>query len=164
CVISTCNRVEAIVSSPREDIIETVVDWLAARAMTTRESIEKNLYVLRHGDVVRHLFRVTSGLDSLIVGEPQIAGQVKTAFNVSQALSTLDPLLNQLFEQTMRVAKRVRTETGIGEHAVSVPFAAVELAKKIFGDLTGLRVLLLGAGEMSELTAEHFASQNVRQL
>ena len=160
CLISTCNRVEAIVSSPREDVIEAMVDWMASRAMTTRESIEKYLYILRHGDVVKHLFRVASGLDSMVVGEPQIAGQVKTAFTHA----TLDPLLNQLFEQTMRVAKRVRTETGIGEHAVSVPYAAVELAKKIFGDLAGLRVLLLGAGEMSELTAEHLASQNVKQI
>jgi len=163
-VVSTCNRVEAIVSSPREEVIETLVNWMAARAMTTREMIEKHLYILRHGDVVKHLFRVASGLDSMIVGEPQIAGQVKTAFVASQMLETLDPLLNQVFEQTMRVAKRVRTETGIGEHAVSVPYAAVELAKKIFGDLTGLRVLLLGAGEMSELTAEHLASQNVKQI
>jgi len=163
-VVSTCNRVEAIVSSPREEVIETLVNWMAARAMTTREMIEKHLYILRHGDVVKHLFRVASGLDSMIVGEPQIAGQVKTAFVASQMIETLDPLLNQVFEQTMRVAKRVRTETGIGEHAVSVPYAAVELAKKIFGDLTGLRVLLLGAGEMSELTAEHLASQNVKQI
>ena len=163
-VVSTCNRVEAIVSSPREEVIESLVNWMASRAMTTRESIEKHLYILRHGDVVKHLFRVASGLDSMIIGEPQIAGQVKSAFMASQSLEMLDPLLNQLFEQTMRVAKRVRTETGIGEHAVSVPYAAVELAKKIFGDLTGLRVLLLGAGEMSELTAEHLASQNVKQI
>jgi glutamyl-tRNA reductase len=163
-LVSTCNRVEAIVSSPREEVIETLVNWMAARAMTTRETIEKHLYVLRHGDVVKHLFRVASGLDSMIVGEPQIAGQVKTAFVTSQTLEALDPLLVQVFEQTMRVAKRVRTETGIGEHAVSVPFAAVELAKKIFGNLTGLRVLLLGAGEMSEMTAEHLASQNVKQI
>src|SRR5438105_3512302 len=123
CVISTCNRVEAIVSSPTEEVIESLVNWMAARAMTTRESIEKYLYILRHGDVVKHLFRVASGLDSMVVGEPQIAGQVKSAF----MHATLDPLLNQLFEQTMRVAKRIRTETGIGEHAVSVPYADLEL-------------------------------------
>ena len=163
-MISTCNRVEVIVSSTTEDVIASIVNWMAARAMTTRESIEKNLYILRHGDVVKHLFRVASGLDSMIVGEPQIAGQVKSAFLTSHTEQTLDPLLNQLFEQTMRVAKRVRTETGIGEHAVSVPYAAVELAKKIFGDLAGLRVLLLGAGEMSELTAEHLAAQHVKQI
>ncbi len=164
CVISTCNRVEIIVSSPSEDVIETVVNWMADRASTAREDLEKHLYVLRYGDVVKHLFRVASGLDSMIVGEPQIAGQVKKAFMASQELGTLDPLLNQVFEQTMRVAKRVRTDTGIGEHAVSIPYAAVELAKKIFGELKGLQVLLLGAGEMGELTAEHLAAQEVRQI
>jgi glutamyl-tRNA reductase len=163
-IVSTCNRVETYVSASSEDIIEAVVNWLAERAGADRAEIEKHLYILRHGDVVKHLFRVAAGLDSMIVGEPQIAGQVRSAFTASESLATLDPLLHQLFEQTMRVAKRVRTETGIGEHAVSVPYAAVELAKKIFGDLSGLRVLLLGAGEMGELTAEHLASQNVRQI
>src|SRR5947208_2005769 len=137
---------------------------MAARARTSRSELEKNLYILRHGDVVKHLFRVASGLDSMIVGEPQIAGQGKQAFLASQSIDALDPVLNQLFEQTMRVAKRVRTETGIGEHAVSVPYAAVELAKKIFGNLRGLHVLLLGAGEMGELTAEHLAAQEVKQI
>jgi glutamyl-tRNA reductase len=163
-VISTCNRVETIVSASNEDVIESVVEWMAERASTSRADLEKQLYVLRHGDVIQHLFRVASGLDSMIVGEPQIAGQVKSAFVTSQELGTLDPLLNQVFENTMRVGKRVRTDTGIGEHAVSIPYAAVELAKKIFGDLRGLRVLLLGAGEMGELTAEHLAAQDVEQV
>jgi glutamyl-tRNA reductase len=163
-VISTCNRVETIVSSSNEDVIENVVDWMAERARTSRTDLEKHLYVLRHGDVIKHLFRVASGLDSMIVGEPQIAGQVKSAFVKSHELGTLDPLLNQVFENTLRVAKRVRTDTGIGEHAVSIPYAAVELAKKIFGKLQGLRVLLLGAGEMGELTAEHLAAQEVEQI
>jgi glutamyl-tRNA reductase len=163
-IVSTCNRVEAVISSDDEDVIAPVVEWLAQRAGTSRATIEKHLYVLRHGDVVKHLFRVASGLDSMILGEPQIGGQVRHAFQTARDLGTLDPLLLQLFEQTMRVGKRIRTETGIGEHAVSVPFAALELAKKIFGDLSGLQVLLIGAGEMGELTAEHFAQQNVRQV
>jgi glutamyl-tRNA reductase len=163
-VVSTCNRVEVVVSSTGEDTLEHVVDWMAARARTSRSEIEKHLYVLRHGDVVKHLFRVACGLDSMIVGEPQIAGQVKKAFTTSQELGALDALLNQVFENTMRVAKKVRTDTGIGEHAVSIPYAAVELAKKIFGELRGLRVLLLGAGEMGELTAEHLAAQEVEQI
>src|SRR5688572_9980549 len=132
-LVSTCNRVEAVVST-------------------------------RDEDVVKHLFRVASGLDSMILGEPQIAGQVKTAFATALQLGTLDTLLVQLYENTMRVAKKVRTDTGIGAHAVSVPYAAVELAKKIFGDLRGLHVLLLGAGEMGELTAEHLHQQEVRQV
>ncbi|HYH06918.1 MAG TPA: glutamyl-tRNA reductase [Thermoanaerobaculia bacterium] len=163
-VLSTCNRVEAIVSTRDEDVIAHLVEWLADRAQTVRTELERHLYVLRHGDVVQHLFRVASGLDSMILGEPQIGGQVRKAFTTAHELGTLDPLLTQLFENTMRVAKKVRTDTGIGEHAVSVPFAAVELAKKIFGDLRGLQVLLLGAGDMGELTAEHLHAQEVRQV
>ncbi|HKO55434.1 MAG TPA: glutamyl-tRNA reductase [Thermoanaerobaculia bacterium] len=163
-VVSTCNRVEAIVSASTEDVIRLLVEWLAERAGASPTELEKHIYVLRHGDVVKHLFRVASGLDSMIVGEPQIHGQVRQAFTASQELGTLDPLLQQLFEQTMRVAKKVRTDTGIGEHAVSVPYAAVALAKKIFGDLRGLTVLLLGAGEMAELTAEHLSGHDVRHV
>jgi len=100
----------------------------------------------------------------MILGEPQIGGQVRKAFQLAQDGGTLDVLLTQLYEQTMRVAKRVRTDTGIGEHAVSVPYAAVELAKKIFGQLEGLQVLLLGAGEIGELTAEHLHGQSVNQV
>ncbi|MGZ8710131.1 MAG: glutamyl-tRNA reductase, partial [Thermoanaerobaculia bacterium] len=154
-VFSTCNRVEAVVSTRDEDVIELLVDWLAARAGTHRAELEKHLYILRHGDVVKHLFRVAAGLDSMILGEPQIGGQVKKAFMTAQELGTLDSLLTQVYENTMRVSKKVRTDTGIGEHAVSVPYAAVQLARKIFGDLRGLQVLLLGAGDMGELTAEH---------
>ena len=163
-LVSTCNRVEAIVSSPSEDVIEPIVEWMAERAAAARAEIEKHLYVLRHGDVVKHLFRVAAGLDSMIVGEPQIHGQVRKAFTTAQEVGTLDALLQQLFDQTMRVARRVRTDTGIGEHAVSVPYAAVELARKIFGELRGLQVLLLGAGDMGELTAEHLSGQEVRQI
>lgn len=163
-LLSTCNRVEAIVSTEDEDVIMQLVDWLAESAAATRAELEKHLYVLRHADVISHLFRVASGLDSMIIGEPQIAGQVRKAFAIAQELGTLDPLLTQVFENTMRVSKKIRTETGIGEHAVSVPYAAVELAKKIFGDLRGLEVLLLGAGEMGELTAEHLNAHDVRQV
>jgi glutamyl-tRNA reductase len=163
-VLSTCNRVEAVVSTRDEDSIEMVVDWLASIASTRRVELEKHLYILRHGDVVKHLFRVCAGLDSMILGEPQIGGQVKKAFLTAHDLGTLDSLLTQLYEQTLRVAKKVRTDTGIGEHAVSVPYAAVELAKKIFGDLRGLQVLLLGAGDMGELTAEHLHQQQVKQV
>jgi glutamyl-tRNA reductase len=163
-VVSTCNRVEAVVSCSNEDVLASIVDWLAALADADRTALEKHLYILRHGDVVRHLFRVASGLDSMIVGEPQIGGQVRKAFQSAHEQGALDALLQQLFEQTMRVAKKVRTDTALGEHAVSIPYAAVELAKKIFGDLRGLHVLLLGAGDMAELTAEHLQSQDVKQV
>jgi glutamyl-tRNA reductase len=163
-LLSTCNRVEAIVSADTEDVIESVVNWMAARAAEDRSTLEKHLYILRYGDVVKHLFRVASGLDSMILGEPQIGGQVRKAFQVAHEQATLDALLTQVFDNTMRVAKKVRTDTAIGEHAVSIPYAAVELAKKIFGDLRGLRVLLVGAGEMGELTAEHLHEQDVKQV
>lgn len=163
-IVSTCNRVEAVVSTRDEDVIANIVEWLAASASTVRAELEKHLYILRHGDVVKHLFRVASGLDSMILGEPQIGGQVRKAFTTAQELGTLDSLLMQVYENTMRVSKKVRTDTGIGEHAVSVPYAAVELAKKIFGELRGLQVLLLGAGEMGELTAEHLHAQDVKQV
>jgi glutamyl-tRNA reductase len=159
-VLSTCNRVEMIVSAAGEDVIEPIVNWLMRRAGTARGELEKHVYILRHSDVLKHLFRVASGLDSMIVGEPQIAGQVRAAFQASRERGALDSLLSQ----TMRVAKKVRTDTGIGEHAVSVPYAAVELARKIFGDLRGLQVLLLGAGEMGELTAEHLSAFGLEQI
>jgi glutamyl-tRNA reductase len=163
-LLSTCNRVEVIVSASKDDVVMSIVDWLARRAGTSREMLEQHLYILRYADVVTHLFRVAAGLDSMIVGEPQIGGQVRRAFQASSQVGSLDSLLQQLFEQTMRVSKRIRTETGIGEHPVSVPNAAVELARKIFGDLRGLRVLLLGAGDMGELTAENLHKQQVRQV
>ncbi len=163
-VLSTCNRVEVIVSAESEDVIESIVSWMTDRGAAERGELEKHLYVLRYEDVIKHLFRVASGLDSMVVGEPQIGGQVRAAFLAAQRDGSLDPLLERLFEETMRVAKKVRTDTGIGEHAVSVPYAAVELARKIFGDLRGLQALLLGAGEMSELTAEHLNSFGLKQI
>lgn len=163
-VLSTCNRVEIVVSSSNEDSVEPIVSLLAARSSFSREEIERHLYILRHGDVVRHLFRVASGLDSMILGEPQIAGQVRNGYQLAKDNNSLDPILSKLFENTFRVAKKVRTDTGIGEHAVSVPFAAVELAKKIFGELEGRTVLLVGAGEMGELTAQHLCGQGVKKV
>lgn len=162
--LSTCNRAEAIVSADHEDVIATLVASFAERSGLERRGLEEHIYVLRNRDVVRHMFRVAAGLDSMIVGEPQIGGQVRTAFQLANEAGTLDSILQKLMEQTMRVAKRVRTETGIGESAVSVPYAAVELAKKIFGDLAGLRVLLVGAGEMAELTAQHFAGFGLQEI
>jgi glutamyl-tRNA reductase len=164
-IVSTCNRVECILSAGSEDVIDSAVTWMTEVAKTTRQELEKHLYVLRQEDVIKHMFRVASGLDSMVIGEPQIGGQVRSAFLAAQAAKALDGLLERLFEETMRVAKKVRTDTGIGEHAVSIPYAAVELAKKIFGDnLKDLRALLLGAGEIGELTAEHLAGLGLKQI
>jgi glutamyl-tRNA reductase len=163
-LISTCNRVEAVVSATTGDAAGSIFDWFCEKARATRDELEKHLYILRHDAVVDHLFRVASGLDSMIVGEPQIGGQVRCAFHAARKQASFDPLLQQVFEQTLRVAKKVRSQTGIGLHAVSIPYAAVELAKKIFGELAGLRVLLIGAGDMGELTAEHLHKQQVEQV
>ncbi|HVT03688.1 MAG TPA: glutamyl-tRNA reductase [Thermoanaerobaculia bacterium] len=163
-VLSTCNRVEIVVSAESEDVTDPVVVTLASRAEFSRTEIENHLYILRNRDVVRHLFRVSAGLDSMILGEPQIGGQMRDAYQRARELGSLDSMLQSLYEQTLRVAKRVRTETGIGEHAVSVPFAAVELARKIFGDLDSLNVLLVGAGEMGELTAQHLQGFGLKKV
>jgi glutamyl-tRNA reductase len=163
-IVSTCNRVEIVTSVRDEEAAGSIVSHVAARAGMPREAVEKHLYILRHGDVIRHLFRVASGLDSMIIGEPQIAGQVRQAYQSAVEQGSLDPVLHKLYEQTLRVAKRIRTETGIGEHAVSIPYAAVELAKKIFGELDGLRVLLVGAGKIGELTAQHLQGNGLRDV
>jgi glutamyl-tRNA reductase len=163
-VVSTCNRVEIACSVQGDEAAGLIVARQAERARMERSELERHLYILREGDVVRHLFRVASGLDSMIVGEPQIAGQVRQGYHAARTGKTLDPILHKLFEHTLRVAKKIRTETGIGEHAVSIPYAAVELAKKIFGDLQGLRVLLVGAGKIGELTAQHLKGHGLKEI
>ncbi|MGH9456791.1 MAG: glutamyl-tRNA reductase [Thermoanaerobaculia bacterium] len=163
-VLSTCNRVEVVASIEDETAPTEIAAQLAARGGMTPDELERHIYVLRHRDVIAHAFRVASGLDSMIVGEPQIAGQVREAYRAALEQRTLDPVLHKLFEQTLRVAKKVRSETGIGELAVSVPYAAVELAKKIFGKLEGLRVLLVGAGKIGELTAENLKGQGLASI
>jgi glutamyl-tRNA reductase len=128
------------------------------------EAISPHLFVHRGPDVARHLFRVAAGLDSMVVGEPQILGQVKEAYAKANASKATGALTHRLFTSAFSVGKRVRSETGLGEGAVSVSYAAISLAKKIFGDLTGLDVLILGAGEMAKLTGVHLQAQRVRQL
>jgi len=163
-LLSTCNRVESMVSCADEGAIEDLVNLMIGRSELRREEVEKHLYIFRNAEVIRHLFRVASGLDSMILGEPQIGGQVRASYQFALSNRTLDPILTQLYETTLRVAKRIRTETGIGEHAVSIPFAAVELAKKIFGDLEGLQILLIGAGKMGELTAQHLQGFGLKKV
>jgi glutamyl-tRNA reductase len=159
-VLSTCNRVEVygVADAPGE------APAFAFRALCRYRgvelaAVEPLLYTHLDADAVRHAFRVAASLDSMIVGEPQILGQVKDAFALAQACETVGPQLHLLFSQAFHVAKRVRTETEIARHAVSVSFAAVELAKKIFEGLGGRAVLLVGAGKMSELAAKHLAEQ-----
>jgi len=163
-VLSTCNRFELLVSTGGEDIADRIVSFEAKRASLPVSSLERHFYILRDGDVVRHVFRVAAGLDSMVMGEPQIAGQVKAAYRLSSESRSLDSVLRQLYEHTFRVAKRVRNETGIGENAVSIPFAAVELARKIFGELDGLEVLILGAGKIGELTTKNLHSLGMKKV
>ncbi|MDQ3832010.1 MAG: glutamyl-tRNA reductase [Candidatus Tectomicrobia bacterium] len=164
-ILSTCNRVELYghvqhLAHGSGRLQQFLSDYhgLAADALTP------HLYSYHGEAALRHLFRVVSSLDSLVLGEPQIAAQVKEAFAIARRASATGAVFNQLFERAFAVAKRVRTETRIGEHAVSVSYAAVELAKKIFQDLSAKTVLILGAGEMSELTARHLISHGVQQL
>jgi glutamyl-tRNA reductase len=159
-LLSTCNRVEVygVAEAPGE------ARALAFRALCRHRgvdlgSVEPLLYTHLDADAVRHAFRVSASLDSMMIGEPQILGQVKDAFALAQACEAVGPQLHPLFSQAFNVAKRVRTETEIARHAVSVSFAAVELAKKIFDGLGGRAVLLVGAGKMSELAAKHLVEQ-----
>ena len=161
-VLSTCNRVEvyAVADVPGEARV-TMFRGLCRHRGVESASVEETLYTYADGDAVRHAFRVASSLDSMVIGEPQILGQVKDAFALAQSCEAVGPALHSLFTQAFAVAKKVRTETEIARHAVSVSFAAVELAKKIFGGLQGKAVLLVGAGKMSELAARHLVEQGV---
>jgi glutamyl-tRNA reductase len=159
-VVSTCNRVEVygVAEAPGE-ARALVFRHLCRQRGVDLALVEGALYTHLDGDAVRHAFRVAASLDSMMIGEPQILGQVKDAFALAQACETVGPRLHSLFSQAFNVAKRVRTETEIARHAVSVSFAAVELAKKIFAGLAGRAVLLVGAGKMSELAAKHLVEQ-----
>lgn len=162
---STCNRVELLLAAEdRAGAVAAGRGLLAARNRLSPELLEKSLYVHENDDAVRHLFRVASSLDSLVVGEPQILGQIKEAYRQALRAKTSGVILNRLMHRAFFVAKRVRTETGIGGHAVSVSYAAVELGRKIFGDLAGKRVLMIGAGEMAELAVEHLLRQKVAEI
>jgi glutamyl-tRNA reductase len=159
-VLSTCNRVEVYgVAAVPGEARAVAFRHLCAHRGVGLTAIEPLLYTHLEAEAVRHAFRVASSLDSMMIGEPQILGQVKDAFALAQACETIGPGLHPLFTQAFAVAKRVRTETEIARHAVSVSFAAVELAKKIFAGLAGRAVLLVGAGKMGELAARHLVEQ-----
>jgi glutamyl-tRNA reductase len=155
-ILSTCNRVEvyAVAEVPGEARAAAFRRLCRLRGIDPGP-VEALLYAHAEGDAIRHAFRVAASLDSMMIGEPQILGQVKDAFALAQSCETIGPALHTLFTQAFAVAKKVRTETEIARHAVSVSFAAVELAKKIFAGLDGKAVLLVGAGKMSELAARH---------
>jgi glutamyl-tRNA reductase len=156
-LLSTCNRTEvyAIAADPA-DMGERIVSCLADYRGVGREEIDGALYVRADADAARHLFRVAAGLDSLVVGEPEILGQVKDAYKVASEARGTGSVINRLFHGAFAIGKRVRTDTGLSEGAVSLSYAAVTLARKIFGDLHTHHFVLFGAGEMARLSALHF--------
>jgi glutamyl-tRNA reductase len=163
--ISTCNRMEILFTTPNLDQgIGTVVSFLAETYGQTGPALKPYLYTYIDQEAVKHLFRVASSLDSMVVGEPQILGQIKQAYRQAVEAKTSGVILNRLLHKSFSVAKVVRTETRIGRSAVSISYAAVELAKKIFNELTGKTVLLIGAGEMAELAAEHLLNNSVERI
>jgi glutamyl-tRNA reductase len=162
-IVSTCNRVEIYATT--RDIaggISRLKRFLADYHHLALEALEPHLYSYHEEDAIRHVFRVASSLDSMVVGEPQILGQIKTSYGYAAEFRSSGIILNRFLHKAFSVAKRVRTETKIASSAVSVAFAAVELAKKIFGDLSDKTVMLVGAGEMCELAAKHFINTGVR--
>ncbi|MGD9075881.1 MAG: glutamyl-tRNA reductase [Desulfobacteraceae bacterium] len=163
--ISTCNRVEALYTSEEpEEAKRSVIALLSDLGGMPEHAFSSNLYTFEDAEAVRHIFRVASSLDSMVVGEPQILGQIKDAYYQATKEKTAGVVLNRLMHKTFHVAKRVRTETGISDAAVSISYAAIELAKKIFYDLEGKRVLLIGAGEMAELAARHLLGHGVTSI
>jgi len=163
--LSTCNRFEVLVNTKSGDAIEEDLKaFIISQGNLSPEEMGKCLYLYRDEDAVRHLFRVASSLDSMIMGEPQILGQVKDAYRLCVRQKTSGVILNRLLHHAFSVAKRVRTETSIANNAVSVSYAAVKLAKKIFGELDRKTVLLVGAGEMAQLAAKHLMDNGVNRI
>ena len=164
-VVSTCNRTEIYaVTTSGHDGPQAVIDFIADYHDLDRHELVRYLYISQGESVVRHLFRVVASLDSMVLGEAQILGQVKEAYDHGITNNATGRIFNKLFRHSFEVGKRVRTETEIGENAVSISYAAVELAKKVFDTLDGRTVLIVGAGKMSELTAKHLMCNGVKRV
>jgi glutamyl-tRNA reductase len=162
--LSTCNRFELIARTEGEHAIPQIKAFMISQVNIAPEELDKIIYVHRNEDAVKHIFRVAASLDSMVMGEPQILGQMKDAYRRSIEAKSTGIILNKVLHAAFRTAKRVRTETAIANNAVSVSFAAVELAKKIFSELKGKTVLLIGAGEMSELAARHLVNNGTGKV
>ncbi|MBN1614427.1 MAG: glutamyl-tRNA reductase [Deltaproteobacteria bacterium] len=163
--LATCNRVEILADICESNrAVSAIQEFLIREGQICADELQGYIYIHYGSDAVRHLFRVASSLDSLVMGEPQILGQLKEAYRQAVEGRATGVVLNKLLHHAFRVAKRVRTETGIASHAVSVSFAAVGLAKKIFGSLEGKTILLVGAGEMSELAARHLMNHGADKV
>lgn len=166
CIISTCNRVEFYASGSADPatLSRAVRNYLQGFSGISPDQLAPHLYFYEGVEALRHLFRVSSSLDSMVLGEPQILGQVKEAFRVANEHGVMGTILRKVFQRSFAVAKRVRTETGIAENAVSMSFAAVELGREIFDSLEGKQVLLVGAGKMATLAAKHLKAYGVSQV
>ena len=160
-ILSTCNRTELYCST---DNPQKPLNWLSQYHKLDKDAIQPYIYTLPNDEAVKHAFRVASGLDSMVLGEPQILGQFKQSVKIAQEAGTLGTLLHKLFQRTFEVAKEVRTNTDIGVNSVSMSAAAVKLAQRIFGSISEQKVLFIGAGEMIELCADHFAAQKPKQM
>ena len=164
-LFSTCNRVELLfVTDDKTHTISATKRFIADFNKIPLEQFDDALYIHEGNEAVRHVFRVASSLDSMMVGEPQILGQIKEAYRIAAEMKSSGVILNRLLHRTFFVAKRIRTETGIGDRAVSISYAAVELGRKIFGNLAGKSVLLVGAGEMAELAVEHLIRNKASEI
>ena len=162
-ILSTCNRTEVYVAAPPAQV-QPAIAWLADMGGVGAGALREHAYVMQGSAAARHAFRVASGLDSMVLGEPQILGQMKQAVKEAEAAGALGTTLHQLFQRSFSVAKEVRSSTEIGAHSISMAAAAVRLAGQLFEDLAKTRVLFVGAGEMIELTATHFAAKTPRQM
>ena len=166
-LLSTCNRTELYFSdpaTPASSLVRPAVDWLAGVGGVASHALMDHSYVLEDGSAARHAFRVASGLDSMVLGEPQILGQMKQAVREADSAGTLGTTLHQLFQRSFAVAKEVRTSTEIGAHSISMAAASVRLAAQLFEDLSQVKILYVGAGEMVELVATHFAARTPRAM
>ncbi len=164
-IVSTCNRTELYCAADEPDRAQLALqEFVAAEKQLSLDELQRHTYVLPQASAVRHAFRVASGLDSMVLGEPQILGQMKQAEKLARSAGGLGLMLNHLFQRTFAVAKEVRTTTEIGTQSVSMAAAAVRVAQRIFGNLTGEHILFVGAGEMVELTATHFAAQHPKSI
>jgi glutamyl-tRNA reductase len=162
-LISTCNRTEIYCAGEQAEL-EHTLDWLAHAGGVSPTLLRTHSYALQDGFAARHAFRVASGLDSMVLGEPQILGQIKDAVRAAEAEGALGTTLSQLFQRSFAVAKEVRTSTEIGAHSISMAAAAVRLAGQLFEDLAEVKILFVGAGEMIELCATHFAAKNPKSI
>jgi glutamyl-tRNA reductase len=164
-ILSTCNRVEiAVTAREPADLRASVEEFLSGSQGVSSEWLRPFIYEFEGRDAIRHIFRVAASLDSMVIGEPQILGQLKSAYAVAKNSGALNGFLETVMTRAFGVAKRVRTETEIGTNAVSISYAAVELAREIFGSLAQQRVMLIGAGKMSELAARHLRKSGVQQI